>query len=324
MSLVIGKNHVSRLAPKSVATPDATDSFVPVSHFDLATLVADSLIAAGFEIVEEDHVIARGGLRYFGGFAITRKDLAGSDRQIFCGVRNSCDKGFAAAICIGNRMLVCENMCFSSEKALSRRHTKNIKLELPSVVSRIISELVSEWSSMSQRIELYKNHNISEEESCLYVKHLVAQEAIPKQKMFDVLELWDNPALDAVNIVTKDLFVTQHNENGAFVDTFDEEGYKAALAAKEDELMVAFAQGENLWRLYNQITASLKGSDIFKLPKRTIQVQAMFDTLVGFNQVKGQALQDVGNGDEAAFKDDFGGHSDNSAPEQLEFNLSID
>jgi hypothetical protein len=307
MSLVLGKNHLTRAQLENCKTPAGTDKFVPISHFFLANLVAASLVDAGFKIEEEDHVTNRDDLRYFGGFSLTRSDLAGSDRRIVCGVRNSNDKSFAAAICIGTHMIVCENLCFSAEKQLARRHTKNVLRDLPSVVSQVIAGLVAEWNTMGERIEVYQNWELTEAEASKLIIRLVDHSALPKQKCYDAVQVWRDPALAAVGMIDKDSFIFQEtNEDGLLVDAFDQAGYDEALAAKSASLEAAFGKGENLWGLYNAVTECLKGSDIHKLPTRTMKLQALFDGTVGFNKVVGEAIQEEqSDDDEGNFQDSF-------------------
>lgn len=309
----MGSNHVGREQLALCGTPQGEGRHVPIPHIMLVTETEKALINAGFEIVDEDHVLGRQckdnpsiWLRYFGGFAVTRKDLAGEDRQIVVGLRNSNDKGFAAAICIGNRMLVCENMCFSSEEKLARRHTTNIKRDLPNTIATAISRIVTRWSEMSERIEIYKAHELTEAEASKLAVHLVDQKSLPKQKLYDVVDLWRNPAQAAEGIVDRDAFLTTENTEDGFVDSFDEEGYASAIEIKKAELIEEFGQSENLWGLYNAVTEALKGSDVSKLPQRTMNLQALFDGQVGFSPVAGELLDDEqGENDEAEFRSTF-------------------
>ena len=135
MSLIIAKNKVEFEQLKNVATPDGTDSFTPIPHARLVELTHEAINRAGLSVAQEEHSLGRGGLRYFGGFALKGLDIDGSDREIVLGLRNAHDKTFAASVCVGNRMLVCENLCFSSDIKLARRHTTNIFADLPRVLS---------------------------------------------------------------------------------------------------------------------------------------------------------------------------------------------
>ena len=94
----------------------------PLGEDDSRQLLAVQVL----RLPKEEHALARGGLRYFGGFALKGKDVTGDDRRIVLGLRNAHDKSFAASIAAGNQMMVCENLCFSSDVKLARRHTTHI------------------------------------------------------------------------------------------------------------------------------------------------------------------------------------------------------
>jgi hypothetical protein len=51
------------------------------------------------------------------------------------GIRNSHDKAFAAGIIAGAQVLVCDNLCFSGEILLARKHTGHIHYDLPVMVT---------------------------------------------------------------------------------------------------------------------------------------------------------------------------------------------
>jgi hypothetical protein len=314
MSLVLGKNHVTREQIALCATPEINGRHVPIPHIMLIEETEKALLAAGFTIEEEDHVLARPCkenanmfLRYFGGFAITRTDLAGQERRIVLGLRNANDKGFAASVCIGNQMLVCENLCFSSEEKLARRHTTNIKRDLPNTIASAISRIVTRWSEMTDRIELYKSTELTEAEASKLAVHLVDCGSLPKQKLYDVVDLWRNPAQAAKGIVEQDDFLstTVDEETGMFVDSLDEAAYAVALVVKEGQLEEEFGKAENLWGLYNAVTESLKGSDISKLPQRTMNLQSLFDATVDFSPVVGELLEEQEEGAEETFQETF-------------------
>ena len=86
-----------------VATPDGTDSHTPIPHYALVDETHAALDRAGLEVETEEHALARGGLRYFGGFALKGNDIKADDRRLVLGLRNAHDKSFAASICIGNQ-----------------------------------------------------------------------------------------------------------------------------------------------------------------------------------------------------------------------------
>ena len=187
MSLIISKNKVSLDQIIACETPAATETFVPVPHIHLINLVKAALTLAGLTIVEEEHALARHGLRYFGGFAVTGKGIGNEDRQAVVGLRNSNDKAFAAAICMGSKMMVCENLDFASDEKLSRRHTVNVMADLPRVIAGAIGRVVSHWNDMENRIEAYKATKITEEQAQNILVSLVDSKAIPARNFYPTL-----------------------------------------------------------------------------------------------------------------------------------------
>jgi hypothetical protein len=283
MSLILAKNKVTADELKVLKTPEPKDSHYPIPHSMLAEAVRKALEEHGFTIVEEEHALARHGQRYFGGFAVTSPNIAGERRQLVVGLRNSHDKAFSAAIVLGNRMLVCENLCFSSEVRLGRKHTRNIVRDLAGVISRAIARLTQSWLAMEDRITAYENTSITEMDATNLLVKLVDKRALTAQKLYHAVELFRNPALAAVNMILPDAFEGEDAE-----DLFAEE-----LADKQAQLNAEFGRN-TLWTLYNAFTECLKGSDLSKLPQRTMIAQSIFDGVAAFEPpVIGEDIQDV-------------------------------
>lgn len=193
MSLIIAKNKVSTEQLATSFTPEGTDSFQPISHSSLVSYTRDAIERAGLSIVDEEHSLARAGQRYFGGFALTGADITGSDRQIVLGLRNAHDKSFAASVCVGNRMMVCENLCFSSDVKLARRHTTNILTDLPRVLADAVGRVVSHWNDMGNRIEAYQQTEISRDRAADLLIDLVDSKAFPAREIYNAVQEFRNP-----------------------------------------------------------------------------------------------------------------------------------
>ena len=178
------------------ATPDGTDSHTPIPHFSLVDDTHAALERAGLEVEQEEHALARGGLRYFGGFALKGNDIKADDRRLVLGLRNAHDKSFAASVCIGNQMMVCENLCFSSDVKLARRHTKNIVADLPRVLSSAISRVVSHWSDMGKRIDAYKGIEVAKANAADMIIDLVDAKAFPARDVYKAVKEFETPRHD--------------------------------------------------------------------------------------------------------------------------------
>lgn len=193
MKLIIAKNLVDVEDLAKVQTPDATDSHKPIGHALLAGLVREGLEQAGYTIECEEHALARNGLRYFGGFQVIAPNAMAEDRRLVVGARNSHDKAFAAALCLGTGMTVCENLCFSSTIKLARRHTTFIMRDLAGVVAEAIGRASDHFLHMGQRINAYQETGLDLATASKLVYRMVKAKALPKSKAIDVIDEWVEP-----------------------------------------------------------------------------------------------------------------------------------
>lgn len=193
MSLLIAKNKISFDELRNAKTPDATESHQPISHAYLADQMREAIARAGYSVKEEEHALARMGQRYFGGFVITGKNIDATDRQLVLGLRNAHDKSFAASVCIGNRMIVCENLCFASDIKLARKHTTNIMRDIPRVLSDAVGRLVSHFTDMQNRIENYKTFELVEDEAAGLIVKLADAKAIPAREVYPIMQQFRAP-----------------------------------------------------------------------------------------------------------------------------------
>ena len=133
-----GANAVERNDILNADTPQGTATHVPIPHHKLLTEVTSTLAHHNHRIVNEAHALTADGNRYFGMLQLETDAL---DHAIIVGVRNSHDKTFPAAIAAGSGVFVCDNLAFSGEIKISRRHTKYILRDLPRVTHRAVSRL---------------------------------------------------------------------------------------------------------------------------------------------------------------------------------------
>lgn len=193
MNLILAKNKVEFAQLKDVVTPKATDTFTPIPHAHLVEQARVAVGRAGLTIEQEEHAIARDGLRYFGGFALTGDAIRGDDRRLVMGLRNSGDKSIAAAVCIGNQMMVCENLCFSSDVKLARRHTTNIFNDLPRVLAEAVGRCVSHWVDMGNRIQAYQEVELAEDRVADLLVQFADAKALPPREIYNVMGQFREP-----------------------------------------------------------------------------------------------------------------------------------
>lgn len=129
MSELITNQKVSRDDLALIPVPPATATYQPVSHYDLASSFATigKDILTDYVLVGENYGIARNGNQLF---AVLNFKKDNSEMALSVGFRNSYDKSMSIGFCCGAQVFVCENMSFTGDIMVMRKHTKHILTEL--------------------------------------------------------------------------------------------------------------------------------------------------------------------------------------------------
>jgi hypothetical protein len=173
-------------------TPDKTETWVPIPHGQVVSLVKSNLEGLGQEIASEEYGLQRDGQRFFG--VLKLKPISSiADYTMAVGIRNSHDKSFPAGALLGSDVFVCDNLAFSGEIKFSRKHTIYIERDLPSLVSAAIGRLIEARGRQDERIAQYKQTELSVIESHdLFVRALDAR-VVPVTLLPDVIKEYRNP-----------------------------------------------------------------------------------------------------------------------------------
>jgi len=193
MSLIMSKNPIAAEELVNLKTPAGTDTHMPIPHATLVSYTRKALDRAGYTITEEEHGLSQGDQRYFGGFAITGRGIESDERNLVLGLRNAHNKTLASAICVGNQMIVCDNLCFSSDIKLSRKHTPSILDDLPRVISTAIARASHHFVDMGNRITSYKETEITRGQAADLLVDLVDANACPRRKWYDIVKEFEAP-----------------------------------------------------------------------------------------------------------------------------------
>jgi len=188
-----GSSSVDREELGNVLTPPATHSWQPIAHEHLLHTTEQQLSRFNFHTTGESHGLSRNGRRYFGLLEIGEPD-SDRDYQTVIGVRNSHDKTFPAGICVGTCVMVCDNLCFSGEITLARKHTRFILRDLPDLVRDAISGFTQLRVDQHNRIEAYKSKRVSDRKVHDLIIRAIDAKIIPVTKVPGVLSEWREPS----------------------------------------------------------------------------------------------------------------------------------
>ena len=117
------KLSIGRISSESAHHTGPT-RWYPLPHRTLVTEVENQLQAAGFQLRGATYSLTHDGQRFFGVLQVTLPTRNDREFGWVVGLRNSHDKSLPAGLVAGTQVMVCDNLAFTGEVKLSRKHTR--------------------------------------------------------------------------------------------------------------------------------------------------------------------------------------------------------
>lgn len=187
-----GAHAVPRDVLSGVRTPDPTDTWQPVPHTTFLESVESVLPGQGLWVASQAHALTHDGSRYFGLLQV-QNGRNNPDYSWVLGLRNSHDKTLPAGLVAGSSVFVCDNLAFSGEIEVSRKHTPMILRDLPGLVADALRRLVRTWFDQDHRIARYKACEITDGQAHDLLIRAMDVDAIPNRLIPEVLAEWREP-----------------------------------------------------------------------------------------------------------------------------------
>lgn len=185
-----GGNAVSLDQLAAVKTPDNTATWFPIPHIRLLEEVKDALFRTDYRITEESHALSGDQNNFFG---LINLESPFHDRGTTLGLRNSHNQKFPAGIAVGNTVFVCDNLSFSGEINLKRKHTTNILRDLPQVIQNAIGKLNSFELTQNDRFWRYQNTELGVKDVDHAIMSALRAQVIAPSKLPDVMNEFLHP-----------------------------------------------------------------------------------------------------------------------------------
>lgn len=194
-------------------TPSPSDTHYPIPHAKLIETVVAHVEESGWSVGSSEFglwdVNGMTAARMFGVLSLTPKlgtentamvpfgqeqrAIAEKVQGLVVGVRNSHDKSFAASMAVGARVFVCDNMSFSGDIVIGRKHTLNILRDLDRLVAQAVGRIAAMRVSHERRIAAYMDADLSDAEVHDIVIRTVDAKVMANAFIAKVLEEWRHP-----------------------------------------------------------------------------------------------------------------------------------
>ena len=169
----------------------------PIRHDKLVSTVKNQLIPAGYDIVREEYSLRQrdGHDDMFGIFEFASQDKTVSN---VAAIRNSGSMHFLAQIGCGERVFVCDNMSFSAQIVVGRKHTRHIERDLPRLAGQAIAKLSAEFDTSAKRLEVYRECELSRAEvhDVMMRSMSMRSHGCPASQLKTWLDEYDHPRHD--------------------------------------------------------------------------------------------------------------------------------
>jgi hypothetical protein len=192
LCLHTGGRPVEREQLAAVVTPGRTRTWVPIPHHRLLDTVRDTLAGAGLAVVSEARGLAKDGQRNFGLLQVANGTNP-EDFGLVVGVRNSHDQSFPAGLVCGAAVFVCDNLSFSGEVRLARKHTAHVERDLPGLVAKAVGKLTEQRDRQERRFVAYKAREFSDREAHDLLIRALDARALPVTRIPAALAEWRSP-----------------------------------------------------------------------------------------------------------------------------------
>jgi len=191
--LHVGAKAIDYDGLRTLETPDATATHVPIPHFRVVDLMKSTLAMYGHEVTAEHYGVTEDGARFFG--LLSLKSGYGQYEDTV-GLRNSHDKRFPIGVGFGSRVFVCDNLAFVADHVIRRKHTANAKRELPGLVMELIEPLALQREGQHQKLLAYQGTPLNDQQVNHGIMSMYREGVINVQRIADVVEAYDKPPHD--------------------------------------------------------------------------------------------------------------------------------
>jgi len=177
--------------------PERTETHLPIPHHQFFDLAQDRLSKQGYEITNPKHYLNREAAHYFSLMQIRHEDEEqGTEHSTMCALRNSHDKTFAASLAVGARVFVCDNLSFSGDIVVGRKHTPNIWDELPEIFEGAIKKIRVMRKRQDIRFAEYQEAPLDDYTADHLIMETYRNGIINLERIGKVNQEWHNPSAD--------------------------------------------------------------------------------------------------------------------------------
>jgi hypothetical protein len=175
-----------------VSLPEATESYHPVPYGRFIEEVELHVPRFGLNVRSSQFALAREGGQMFGVLTCSN-GVPDRDYALAIGVRNSYDRSLAVGLTLGSRVICCDNLAFSGEVTMHRKHTVNVFRDLPDLIYRMLSQVAAMRERTDGEIATMKTRALQPVTAHHLMVEAIRGSVLPASRLPKVIEAWEGP-----------------------------------------------------------------------------------------------------------------------------------
>ena len=178
-----------------VDTPSPTDTWFPIPHLAVLEAVEETLAATAFAVQARRLALSANDQQFFATLDLVASVGVGVTLSV--GIRNSIDKTLPLGFCAGHRVFVCDNLSFSAELLVNRKHTVHGGVRFRDAIAHASGRLDAFQASEAARVGLMQSRALAEGDAESLILRAWEAKIVSHYQVPAVLAEWREPSHEA-------------------------------------------------------------------------------------------------------------------------------
>jgi hypothetical protein len=178
----------------AVPAPPPTDTWFPIPHIAMLEAVEETIAGTGFVVHGRALALSANANQFFGTLDLSAPVAGGVGLSV--GIRNSIDKTLPLGFCAGNRVFVCDNLSFSAELLVNRKHIVHGGARFREAIAHAAGRLEAFRASESARVGLMQSLGLDDQGAESLILRAWEARIISHRQLPSVLREWREPSHD--------------------------------------------------------------------------------------------------------------------------------
>ncbi len=193
LMLHVSGKLVSREQLDLIPLPEESDTYKPVSHYDLANklLTVSQVILKDYLIVGEHYGLARNGNQLFAYFKFQKE---AGELALCLAFRNSYDRSMSIGLAVGASVFICDNLALQGEIVVMKKHTKNVWLALENTCIQTLYQSQDCFTRIVEDAAVMKERELDDPAAFKIMGLLYGREIVSPRQLTVIKDEWLHPS----------------------------------------------------------------------------------------------------------------------------------